>query len=128
MLYCEKCMSTHYLDRCPFCGNKKVREIRENDAVFLKTEFYPYSGMLESLLKDFGIPCLVLRNDKFLALQASFRTESGEFKFFVPYGALEKAKEVLKDFFDDDDDDDDCEYDDNGENNEQHDVENDEEK
>ena len=98
MLYCEKCKSLFELGSCSFCGHKKTREVKENDAVYLTTKNYPFSGMLEAVLTENNIPYWISRNagietTVFRALCA------GEHKFFVPFGEYEKAKELLEYFF-----------------------------
>ena len=95
MLYCENCMIAVDEKICPRCQTKKIREPQENDPVFLITKPALWSGGIEELLKEHGIPCL-----KKGALGAGFSTHIGyafgSYHFFVPYSAYVKANELIK--------------------------------
>ena len=58
MLYCEKCRRNTEEDRCPECGRKKLREIREDDPCFLIERDVIWSEVVEDILKGNGIPFL----------------------------------------------------------------------
>ena len=54
MLYCEKCRRNTEEDRCPECGRKKLREIREDDPCFLIERDVIWSEVIEDILKENG--------------------------------------------------------------------------
>lgn len=95
MMYCQKCkVLTDSSDKCLFCETKKIREPKINDEIYLTTQKPIFSGMFEDLLKQNKIP--YLKQGK---LGAALAIKAGlfeEYKFFVPFGAYEKSKELLK--------------------------------
>jgi len=101
MLYCPRCKSiitesAHV--RCPFCGAKKIREVKDNDPIYLTCKNYVFSGLLEDVLKQHQIPCI--KKPVHGAALSLWRGNMFEkFTFFVPFGALEKSKELLKELF-----------------------------
>lgn len=102
MLYCEKCKSLINSNICRLCGTKKVREPKENDAVYLVTRNYLFSKMLEDVLAKNNIPYLISRQGLCGTAPAKAPSGTDEYKFFVPFGAYEKSKELLEDFFGED--------------------------
>ena len=98
LFYCEKCKLLGEDSVCSFCGTKKLRELKENDAVYLTTKDFMFSSMFENILVHNKIPCL--KQAKFgAAMTMTLGTRFEEFKFFVPFSAFEKAKELLEEFF-----------------------------
>ena len=95
MKYCERCMLLAEDNNCPKCNSQKLREPIENDPVFLMTREAIWSGGIEETLKENGIPCLKrgLHGAGFTEHIGGFTTES--YLFYVPYGALEKSRELL---------------------------------
>ncbi len=91
MLYCEKCM--RFAGDC-YCGARKYREIKENDPVFLTVKDALTSGQIEPILNENNIPYI-----KRGRLGAGLVTRLGPmletYTFFVPYGAYEKAKDLI---------------------------------
>ena len=98
MLYCERCRALVDTSPC-YCGSKKVREPKANDVVFLVTRGGILASMLENMLADNDIPCLKYRQGIGLPLMGGMQLGMDEYQFFVPFGALEKAKEILEEFF-----------------------------
>ena len=95
MKYCEKCMLTTENDSCPKCGSQKLREPKDNDPVFLMIREAIWSGGIEETLKENGIPCLKkgLHGAAVTERTGGYLNES--YMFYVPYGALQKSKELL---------------------------------
>ena len=58
MMYCENCMRIIEEERCPVCGNKRIRMPEPTDPCFLTELDYVSSGILEDLLQQNGIPFL----------------------------------------------------------------------
>lgn len=101
ILYCEKCKSLTDINKCAFCGNKKVREVKENDTIYLTTKKFTFARMLEDILNKNNIPCLKLRQNTVGSFLSPIPTNACEYKFFVPFGAYEKAKTLLEEYFSD---------------------------
>ena len=99
LLYCEKCKQLTNNDRCPRCGRKKLREAKENDPVYLITKDAMISASVEDILRQNNIPCQkqgIMGVGVFTGLGYTNR-------FFVPYGAYNKSKELLANFFTEED-------------------------
>ena len=98
MLYCEKCMLLAPDNVCSSCKNRNVRDVKENDPVYLTTKDAIWSGVIEDMLTKNNIP--YLKNGFFGAGITSTMGYSMEmYKFFVPFGAYKKSKELLSDAF-----------------------------
>lgn len=99
MLYCENCMYLAPDAACPSCGRKKLREPRDSDPVYLITKDAIIAASIEDILIQNGIPCL-----KKGLIGAGITSRIGftneVYRFFVPFGAYGKAKELLDNFFD----------------------------
>ena len=94
MLYCEKCRLPAEGDRCPECGRKKLREIREDDLCFLIERDVIWSEVVEDLLKENDIPYLTKgRMGAGLAISVGPMFEKN--RYYVPYACLEKARELM---------------------------------
>ena len=99
MLYCAKCKRLTDDDRCQRCGKKKLREAKEYDPVYLITKDAMISASIEDILRQNNIPCQtrgIMGVNVFTGLGYTNR-------FFVPYGAYNKSKELLANFFTDED-------------------------
>ena len=101
MLYCEYCMKLMDCPNCPDCKKRNLRPPRGNDPVYLMSKAALWSGGIEEILKENDIPCLKQgsKGSFFNVILGSF-TE--RYNYFVPYGALEKSRELLADFFEED--------------------------
>ena len=99
MLYCEICMMLVEPDseKCPECKHKKLRPPEDNDPVYLLSKEMLWSGGIEEVLKESGIPCLKksIQGSAFNAIMGQF---GDVLRFYVPFAALEKSKELLADF------------------------------
>jgi len=84
-------------EKCPECRNKKLRPPKENDPTYLLSKAMLWSGGIEEILRENGIPCM-----KKSAQGSAFNVIFGQFGdvlgFYVPFSALEKSKELLADF------------------------------
>lgn len=97
-MYCENCSRIFDADRCPVCGNRKVREPGPKDPCFLTEQDYISSGILEDMLKQSGIPYL-----KRGVMGAGMAIKVGPMlertRFFVPFSQLEAAVSVVDELF-----------------------------
>ena len=96
-MYCAKCKGLTVPDnknRCLSCGYKKLKEPEANDVMYLTIQSMIYASMLDALLDENEIP--------YIKQTIGFKhptTQFGEFHYFVPFGAYERAKELLNEFF-----------------------------
>ena len=97
-MYCEKCRRIIETDRCPVCKRSKVREPGPDDLCLLTEQDYLFSGMLEDVLKQNGIPFL-----KKEVLGAGLAIKVGPMldrsRFYVRYPLLDSARAVMEDLF-----------------------------
>lgn len=98
-MYCEKCkLYFEGENKCPDCGSKKVREVKNDDVCFVIEINMILAGLLEEVYKQNGIPYMIkgrLGAALTLTLGSGIETTS----FYVPYSCLEKAKELADDIF-----------------------------
>jgi len=84
--------------KCGHCGSNKLREPKENDPVYLITKNIVWSGGIEDILTENNIPYL---KKGLLGAGVASRTGYGmeDYKYFVPFGAYKKSKELLAAIF-----------------------------
>lgn len=96
-MYCEHCCII-FPDglRCPQCGGRYIRELREDDLCLAAETNYLMSSVLADVLRQEGVPFLT-RN----ALGAALATQVGagldRVRFLVRPHMLEKAKAIADD-------------------------------
>ena len=103
MLYCEICMMLAEPDeaKCPECKHRKLRPPKDNDPVYLMSKEILWSGGIEEILKDNGIPCLK-NSAQGSVINVIFGQFGDMLHFYVPFAALEKSRELLAGFIDND--------------------------
>ena len=98
-MYCSQCQTiVEDTTKCPFCGNKKLRQPEPVDICFL-TEIEPIpAGILKDVLDQNHIP--VLSNSS-IGAAMSMRAGSmfERIRFFVPYQNLADAKQIVGELF-----------------------------
>jgi len=83
--------------KCPDCRHKKLRPPKDNDPVYLLSKELLWSGGIEEVLGENGIPCMK-KSTQGSAFNAIFGHFGDIIGFYVPYAALEKSRELLADF------------------------------
>lgn len=79
---------------CHLCGKRKLKEPQQNDVVYLTTlNNGPLSGMFEDMLNNNNIP--YMRKEPKGSIPMAVFAKAFSFDYFVPYGTLELAKEIL---------------------------------
>ena len=94
MLYCERCMHPTSENKCEECGHKILREVKHTDPFLLTTKDAIWTGVIEELLKENGIPSMT----KGLlggGLTGLMGVGLEKYSIYVPFSALEKAQELL---------------------------------
>lgn len=95
MLYCPRCQRLYpQRERCPAC-KKRLRPPEENDPVLLVTARQMEAGLIEAVLKESGLPFSKV-GKLGGALSAIAGTLLDTFRFYVPCGALEEGKELVR--------------------------------
>ena len=94
-MYCEKCSLLSEGDRCPACGSRKVRPPKDDDYCYLTEKDAMWSGMLEDIFRQEGIPCMTRP-----VLGAGFAMKVGPLseksRFYIPFSHLQKARELAE--------------------------------
>ena len=104
MLYCEDCKLLCSGDECSCCGNKnKLRAPKGNDPVYLITKDAIFAAGIEDILKKNDIPCL-MQGELGEGIISRIGYTKETYRFFVPFGAYNKSKELLSNFFEGEDD------------------------
>lgn len=97
-MYCEKCKRVFEGERCPTCRKGRVRQVRPDDPCFLTEKSSPFSGMLEDVLRQNGIPFLTGGR-----LGAGLSTYVGSIleatRFYVRLSDLERASGIVEELF-----------------------------
>ena len=94
MKYCENCHIAADSPRCPLCGGKKLREIKEDDYCFL-TEMRAMNGeMLADILRGNGIECVTMPSGSGLNTAMALPLENS--RLYVPWRSLEQANAYLR--------------------------------
>ena len=97
-MYCENCCILFAENRCPVCGNKKVRIPEPDDYCFLTEKEMIWAGMLEDVLKQNGIPYFTKQMlGAGLALKIGPMSE--RCRFYVPYSHFQEADELVEALF-----------------------------
>ena len=99
MLYCSKCMKLTDELRCPVCRNRRLAEPKTNDPVFLIDKSSIWAGMISDVLETNGIPFVkkIAFGDGITDAILGYGSEI--FSFYVPYSALEAARDLIDPLF-----------------------------
>lgn len=95
MNFCEKCRRVSEQTSCGNCGNRKLRQVREDDFCFLIEESASYCRSLADSLKQRGIPCVELPCGS--GVGTRFAMPLPNRQMFVQFRFLESAKELIND-------------------------------
>ena len=97
-MYCEKCRMLFSDTHCPGCGSRVGRAPEANDLCFLTEQDQVWSGMLEDVLKQNGIPVFTRSSmGAGMALKAGGMFE--QIRFYVPFSRFEEAEQLVKELF-----------------------------
>lgn len=98
MRFCEKCNYVTGGKICPCCGNKKLRDVTDEDfCFFTKMDAYNYE-MFEYTLNDNGIDTVGVPFYMTGVSYAVVGRAEGR-KVYIRYKDLEKAKNVFQTIF-----------------------------
>ena len=99
-MYCSRCRRIVDAAPCPLCGNKKTAPPLPDDICFLTEVDSVWSGMLEDVLKQNGIPAL---QSSTIGAGMAMKTGSmfERIRFFVRYEHLAQASEIADSLFSD---------------------------
>ena len=97
-MYCRFCRVETREQRCPVCDRKKLWPILPEDPCFLTEKSHPWCDILADVLQQRDIP---FYSDSALGAGVTSRIGiiADQQCFFVPYGRLEEARELLQELF-----------------------------
>lgn len=94
MDFCENCNVAFEGERCPVCNTKKIRQVRDEDFCFLIEDSVHHSDVLMSVLVAHDIPHSAMPFgsgvESYIGTSLSYR------RIYVPFGYLEKARDILR--------------------------------
>jgi len=90
-------MKLHDTQKCPDCRRKKLRPALLDDPVYILTKDAILSASIEDILTQNNIPC-IKKAQLGAGLTAYIGYSMDTFRFYVPFGALEAAKDLLSNF------------------------------
>ena len=94
MNYCGNCHVAADSPRCPLCGGRKLREIKDEDYCLL-TEMRAADGeMLADILRGNGIECVAMPSGN--GARPNFSLWLDKRRLYVPWRSLEQAKAYLR--------------------------------
>ena len=94
MNYCENCFAAFDSPRCPLCGGRKVREIKEDDYCFLAEKSVLEGEMLADILRGNEIPCVTEPSGNGVRTAMALPLENR--RLFVPWRCFCAAKSYLR--------------------------------
>lgn len=94
MKYCENCYFVFDQERCPLCGNKKVRQVQEDDFCFLTEKSISHCEMLMKLLKKDNIYYSTMPYGR--GIESYFGLPLENCRLYVPFSSLEKANKIMQ--------------------------------
>ena len=87
-----------YCEKCPNCRKGRVRQVKAEDPCYLTEKSSPFSGMLEDVLRQNGIPFLTGGR-----LGAGLSTYVGTIlevtRFYVRWSDLGRGRELVEELF-----------------------------
>ena len=96
MLYCEHCKTLTDGNRCPTCKSKTLRAPSEDDFCLLTECDESAAALFQGVLAEGEIPCVAVPATA--PMNAALGLFLRSFRLFVPYRALDEAKEVCAAF------------------------------
>ena len=99
MLFCEKCNFITTENRCPVCGNKKVRTVCDTDFCFFVNLDEFHFTMLESALEEKAIEIVGLPFYPRGATYANAGRAEGR-KVYIRYKDIEQVRDIYEVLFD----------------------------
>lgn len=93
MKYCGNCSFAGVFERCPFCGNKALREVTDDDFCLIAEAKAFDCDRLTEILKADGIPFSVMPCGS--GVESKFALPLSNGRIYVPFAYLSKARAAL---------------------------------
>ncbi len=98
MNYCTNCSEIVNAKKCTHCGNKKLREVEENDYCHFATLDSLQAGMFKPILEENNIDVIITPYYGALVTKSSIGNSSYK-KLFVKYKHIQNATSLYKTYF-----------------------------
>ena len=95
MNFCERCNIACDGDRCPKCGRKKLRAVRDDDFCFVGRVDRVFGDNLKSNLEKENIECALMPYGNGFCSKFALPLES--YLVYVRYKNLDRARQILND-------------------------------
>ena len=95
MNFCEGCNIACNDARCPQCGRKKLRAVKEDDFCLVAQVDRSFGDSLKENLESENIECVLLPYGT--GVNAKFALPLESYLLYVRYKNLEYARQILKD-------------------------------
>ena len=102
MLFCEKCNLTTTENRCPLCGNKKLRTVQDTDFCFFANLDAFNFTMFENALNNKAIDVVGVPYYPGAVAYGNAGRANGR-KVYIRYKDTEQAKDIYETLFGSDD-------------------------
>lgn len=94
MNFCERCNIACEGERCPRCGSKKVREVREEDICLVAQVQRDFGDSLKENLEREGIPCILAPFGT--GVRAKFALPLERYLLYVEYRHYDRVLRIVK--------------------------------
>lgn len=91
LMFCESCNVVTEGERCPVCGKKKLREVRDDDFCYFVTLSEGYARYFEENLKSENIPVVMLGQGYSSRMHGG---TSSAYGLYIPYVHLERVYDI----------------------------------
>lgn len=98
MNYCERCRILTDADRCPECGNLRLRAPRESDLCMVCEKPAVWSEAVADVLREAAVPEMH-RGVLGAGLAMTLGQAAERDRFYVRFADLERAKQAVEDLF-----------------------------
>lgn len=94
MNFCENCHTVFESERCPLCGNKKQRTVRDDDFCLLTEENAMRCRPMFEIFDDNGIPYSAMPYGNGIETQLGLPLKN--YRVVVPFSFLQKASDIIR--------------------------------
>lgn len=97
-MYCAKCQKIVATRSCTSCGSRWIREVMADDVCFLTEKEQIWGEMLEDVFRQNDIP-YIIRRSLGAGLSMSIGAMLECYRFYVPFGVLDRALALVDELF-----------------------------
>ena len=95
MNFCDNCNVAFESERCPACGTKKTRQVKDDDFCFLLEDNTLHCEVLMGVLETNDIPYSAMPYGS--GVESYIGKSLSNYRIYVPYSSFDKARGILRD-------------------------------